>query len=193
MRRDSSDLEAKTMIRTLALELSAKPALVLDLFAGEGRMHQAVWHAADRYLGIDRRYSRARDDGLCWQGDNRVLLAPAMAEASWNIFDLDAYDNPWPLGRRLIGTMSCPEFTMTITCGIGRGLRNGKTNGYVRRTSGTKGLSDTRLLHRWYDDVVRWIVTDYVAVRAFEVRAMKRIFSRSNPQVCYWLLKGAFI
>ena len=192
MQIDNSDIEAKVLLRRSAMGLLARPVRVLDLFAGAGAMFREIWKEADDYLGIDKRFSRLREDGLCWHGDNLKLLLHAMKEAKWNVFDLDAYNNPWILARKLLPLIRCNTFIMTLTCGIGRGLKNGKTNGHIRKVSGTNGLSDTRLLYRWYDDIVRWIITDFLTVRSFQVDVLRRIRPLKKNDVCYWLLKGRF-
>ena len=191
MGTDNSDITAKIAVRRFALEVIGSPR-VLDLCAGEGVMFKRVWKDSTNYLGIDKRFSRGEENGICWKGDHSRLLGKAMEMDRWNIIDIDAYSNPWLLARKVLKRIETKEFAMTLTCGIKRGLGNGKTSGYIRRVSGTNGFSDTRLLIRWYDDVIRWILSDFKTIRDFEIQFMKRITSKANPMVTYWVVKGVF-
>jgi hypothetical protein len=77
--------------RVLAL-LGADRAHVLDLFAGSGRLHRAVWKDAASYVGCDERFFW--DARSCYVVDNRLLLR-AIDLAPYTVFDMDAYGSPW--------------------------------------------------------------------------------------------------
>jgi hypothetical protein len=65
---------------------------VFDAFAGAGKMHREVWHAADHYAGCDMKwYCDTRHVYVA--KNQRVLRAVDLAE--FNIFDFDAYGSPW--------------------------------------------------------------------------------------------------
>jgi hypothetical protein len=84
---------AKVDIRTRVLaELGADKAAILDLYAGSGKMHKAVWCAARSYVGADERFFFDRRSAyVC---DNRILLR-CLDLAPFNLFDLDAYGAPY--------------------------------------------------------------------------------------------------
>lgn len=70
-------------------------ARVLDLFAGKGVMHRAVWHHAAAYLGNDSDKGQAlAHPAPCHHAEAQILLR-AIPLAPWNVFDLDAYGSPW--------------------------------------------------------------------------------------------------
>lgn len=84
---------AKLELRRWILDV-VRPSRVLDVFAGiDGEMHRGAWYAADRYLGLDERWSpddmRDRLVGDSYQILRSIDLAP------WNIFDIDCYGMPW--------------------------------------------------------------------------------------------------
>lgn len=71
----------------------AGPVAVLDVFAGGGEMHRAIWREADRYVGCDKRYF-PDDCRELFAADNRRVLR-AIDLADFNLFDLDAHGSPW--------------------------------------------------------------------------------------------------
>jgi hypothetical protein len=84
----------KVALREEALSLVGQ-ARVLDLFAGRGAMHGAVWHKAARYLGGDKDMRQAlAHPAPCHHAEAQVLLR-ALDLAAFNVFDLDAYGSPW--------------------------------------------------------------------------------------------------
>ena len=84
--------KAKINIRELVLAAIGAKAAVFDAFAGEGHMHDAVWHKAASYTGCDERFFA--DKRLAFVADNRRVLR-ALDLAQFNVFDLDAYGSPW--------------------------------------------------------------------------------------------------
>ena len=153
---DNSDVAAKVMIRRVGLYMMGGPGecRVLDLFAGAQVMRGLVYQDVGAYLGIDRK-----DYGLpdMLIGDNRRLLPGVLARRSdFNVFDCDAYVNPWVVVNDLCRLVRAPRFVTIATCGISRGLKDGRSNAFIRSVAGLGDLPDTGLLWRWYDDLVRW-------------------------------------
>ena len=64
-----------TIRRNVLVEVGAAHSSVFDAFAGEGRMHAAVWHEAARYVGCDTRFFT--DDRPAFVADNRRVLSRA--------------------------------------------------------------------------------------------------------------------
>jgi hypothetical protein len=190
---DNSDLEGKLLVREAALAASDSRALVLDAFAGEGHMYSHVWHRAAGYLGLERRFSRppGHPRGECWRGDNRRLLEHAMARAAWTIVDLDAYGSPWQLFRRVAQLARTDRLAVTLTCGLSRNLCSDQTTPWVQALTGTRGLSYTGMLVRWYDDVARWTIDYCLTGTGFRVERVRRAQSRRNVMVWYWLVQLA--
>ncbi len=186
MTRDHSDISAKLAIRKKVIEMMAgKPIKVLDLYAGQGLMKKMVWEeAAKEYLGLEKRFSRAD----CWRGDNMRLLESAMQEQEWNVFDLDAWGNPWIAATEVCRLVGPGCFGMALTCGISRSLRTDRAGKYVRQVTGLEDISETRLLRRWYDDIVRWIMADWEGL-GVKVHTVHRARSRQAIDVVYWAMR----
>ena len=77
--------------RNVLVEVGAEHPSVFDAFAGEGRMHAAVWCDA-YYAGCDIRFFT--DNRPAFVADNRRVLR-ALDLAAFNVFDLDSYGSPW--------------------------------------------------------------------------------------------------
>ncbi len=191
MPSDNSDLESKLLVREAAMAAADGPARVLDCFAGEGHMFDQVWHRAGSYLGLEKRFSRpvGAKHGECWRGDNRRLLERAMARAPWNVIDLDAYGSPWQLFRRVAQLSREPRLAVTLTCGLARNLCSDQTTPWVQALTGTRGLSYTGMLVRWYDDVARWTIAYCLGGTGFRVDRVRRAQSRRNVMVWYWCVQ----
>jgi hypothetical protein len=85
---------AKIGIRRNVLDaIGADNAAVFDGFAGEGAMYRAVWSRARFCVGCDLDF-RPEDDRLAYAADNRRVLR-ALDLARFNIFDCDAWGDPW--------------------------------------------------------------------------------------------------
>lgn len=95
-RQDNAAWAEPTKIELRQEAMAAIPgAGVLDLFAGTGRMHTAVWAHAPLYLGTDSEWDQAiRHPGLCHHVPAETLLR-IIDLAPFRIFDLDAYGSPW--------------------------------------------------------------------------------------------------
>jgi hypothetical protein len=120
--------KAKARIREIVLAgIGEENARVLDCFAGEGRMYQAVWKQAAGYVGIDRDQWFADDERVTFKADNlRVLRAIDLR--NFNIFDLDAHGSPWHqayiiAARR--GVAPGERLGLAITDGLGLKMNMG--------------------------------------------------------------------
>lgn len=81
----------KIDIRQRVMALLPEPR-VFDAFAGSGRMHRDVWHQASHYVGCDLKWYP--DSRVAYVADNRRVMR-AIDLADFNLFDFDAYGNPW--------------------------------------------------------------------------------------------------
>jgi len=93
-------------------------ARVLDLFAGRGLMRQLAYQGVAEYCGVDRKYQRPGRE--CIKANNLAVLSVVMGMAEWNIFDLDAYANPWPLFGRVVSLCSPGRKIAVLTDGTAR-------------------------------------------------------------------------
>ena len=120
-----------TIRRNVLAEVGAEHASVFDAFAGEGRMHAAVWCEAARYVGCDTRFFT--DDRPAFVADNRRVLR-AIDLAAFNVFDLDSYGSPWEQAYI-----------------IARGASSGRVNasGWFSRKAPGWRRSSTRCRRRW--------------------------------------------
>jgi hypothetical protein len=87
--------ERKAELRRRVLEY-VKPARVFDGFCGAGVMWSAVWRDAESYVGCDVR-DWSPDEPMGFRrfvADNLVVLR-AIDLAAFNVFDFDAYAEPW--------------------------------------------------------------------------------------------------
>ena len=184
---DNSDLEGKKMIRDWCMDHfgGASKTRVLELFGGLGKVHDACYthppvasHTAFELRQVDRPTWVA--------GDNRILL-PKYVNKGWDLFDLDAYSNPWILALNIckLRKPGPQPFTFAVTCGLIRGLNTGKTNGYVRQATGYNGLPDCGLLTRFYDDVVKCCVNDW-RKHGVQVHKGVKIHSKGSHLVTYY-------
>lgn len=193
MPTDNSDLEGKLILRRAALAaLKGEPARVLDCYAGEGHMYEAVWHQAAEYLGLEQRFSRPPGDprGHTWRGDNRDLIGRAITRRPWNIIDLDAYGTPWALLKYAAEHAQARRLMVTVTCGLSRAMcSTTAAPHWLRDLAGFRGLSYTGLLVRWYDDLVRWTIAHCLSRSPFTVTRCRRVRSRANKDTWYWLLE----
>lgn len=182
---DNSDIEGKRMVRNWCMAQSggAKKTKVLELFGGLGHVHDACY--VNPPVAAHMAFELRKVDRPTWvAGDNRILL-PKYVNQGWDLYDLDAYSNPWILGLNVCRLRKPGKFTFAITCGIIRGLNTGKTNGYIRQVSGYNGLPDSGLLTRFYDEVVKCCVNDW---RKYGVNILKgvRIKSKGSHLVSYY-------
>jgi hypothetical protein len=191
VKTDNGDPEAKFMIRRQALAWAPEKPAVLEAYAGEGHMFRGVWKAAaGRHLGIDVRFRRPSGDpnGECWRGDNLVLMKRAMEQAPWNIIDLDAYANPWPLLRRVCKMASARPLVVTTTCTLERAMRTGRSD-FTCAIAGAN-LSYTGIMSRWYDDIIRWTLAWCQGGTKVQAVACRRLHSEAAwSHTRYYVIK----
>ena len=148
-------------------------------------MRDAVYQDVGGYLGVDRK-DYGRPDMLL--GDNRRLLPGILKrQPGYNYFDCDAYDNPWIMVCDVARLAEAPEIVTIAKCGIGRGLKNGHTNSFIRQVTGTRELSDLRLLYRWYDEIIVWIL-ERAKISGYNPLRIKRMRSIFNADVWYYAI-----
>ena len=175
------------MIRRVGLYMMGGPARceVLDLFAGAQVMRASCYGDVAAYLGVDRKDAGLPDMLI---GDNRRLLPGILKRRpSWNVFDCDAYDNPWILVNDLCRLAPACRFVTIATCGIARGLKDGRSNAFIRQAVGLGALSDRGLLYRWYDEVVRWVL-EKCGKNGPKPLTAKRLRSILNADVWYYAI-----
>ncbi len=186
MPTDNSSAARKTRLRQIAIEWLGGPSecRVLDTFAGSGFMRSACYGDCKAYLGID-----IKDTGTPGQliGDNRVL-APAHAD-HFNLFDCDAYNNPWILCDDILQQRTKKgRIVMVTTCNAIR-LLMGVSPGYHWRKLGLSELIKFRQANtkkgafpilRWHDDFIRIVLTDWRSL-GFDIgRCIRTISARSG-------------
>lgn len=173
--------EGKVRLRRWVLD-EIRPASVFDVFAGiDGEMCRRVWHAADRYMGCDERWSRD-DRRPRYIGDSAKVLR-SIDLAPFNVFDVDCYGQPWPVmlilaarrqwapGER--GAVVCTDSALRTKFGFASHAMvkaAGLTDRNLGRTSREEHRSMTWLaLARWAKSC--GVVVD--AVRQVDGRASK--------------------
>jgi hypothetical protein len=187
---DNGDPQAKIIVREQALRWAPERPAVLECFAGGGHMYRGVWKAmAGRHLGMDVRFRRPSGDpsGECWRGDNEVLLGRAMQRGPWDIIDLDADANPWPLLRRVLKLVPARPVVVTATCGIDLAIRNGASDfacAVARYPFAYSGM-----LTRWYDDVIRWAIAWVQGGSSLRAVQAKRMVGQHDAQMRYYAIR----
>jgi hypothetical protein len=190
---DNGDPEAKFMVRRQALAWAPEKPAVLEAYAGEGHMFRGVWKAAvGRHLGMDVRFRRPDGDpnGKCWRGDNFQLIKQAMAYAPWDIVDLDAYANPWPLLRQVCKMAAARPLIVTATCTLERTMQTGGSD-FTCAIAGAN-LTYTGIMSRWYDDIIRWALAwcqGGTKVQAVECKRLHSIAASSSTM--YYVIRYA--
>lgn len=184
MATDNSDLEGKKLIRAWLLkELGgAANCKVLELFGGMGHVHDACYIGVKEHMAFELR----KVDRPGWlQGDNRTLLKTRAK--GHDLYDLDAYANPWMLANDVMRLRESGRFGLAITCGIYRSLNTGCINGFVRQRIGLNGLAnETGLITRWYMDIVKWLMLDWTEAHGIEIIDAKHIASIHSNLVHYF-------
>lgn len=118
---DNSAKKTKVKIRSEILELiGADRAHVFDAFCGAGSMYDSVWKSAASYVGCDLTWYK--DERSVYCADNRRVLR-SVDISTYNIFDLDAYGNPWDCA-----TIIADRYPMKKGRRIGMVLTDGMLN-----------------------------------------------------------------
>ncbi len=190
---DNGDHAGKILIREEALAAAGKAPKVLDCYAGEGVMYQAVWCRASSYLGVEKRFARraGHPAGRCWRGNNETLIAKAMQQEPWDVVDLDAYGNPWPMLRKVLKLATGKRLVVPATCGLNRAMATGSSD-FAAAVSGASRLSYLGLMVRWYDDVIRWTLSWCVRGTGWKVKRARYVATDSSSAkwfMRYWLLE----
>lgn len=144
--RDNSNVELKVAVRR-AVASEIEHWRVLDLYCGShGLMYREIWHQAESYLGTDKDMPHALAPTLRIRAE---LASQHFDLDSFNVFDVDCYDSPWLIARRIVRRRGPGRFALILTTGESRGLRSGSANELIRSTLGLSKFSDLRLLDRY--------------------------------------------
>jgi len=183
--RDNSDLAAKTEIRQWAVKSAGgKKATVLELFGGEGHMHDTCYKGVKKHLAFDLR---PIDRGTWLQGQNRVLLKDNVQ--GWSVYDADAYGNPWLVLTDVCRLRGPGEFAMVATCGVSRRLATGDPNKFLKWVTGYNDMPRCGTILRFYDDMVHDVFRVW---KGYGVNLTKcvRARSRGNHSVWYYAISA---
>ena len=133
---------AKVDIRERVLDfVGAGQARVFDAFAGNGKLHDAVWSGAAAYQGCDM--TLYLDSRTMFCADNRRVLR-CIDLGTFNIFDLDAFGSPWEqagiiAARRPVAAGE--KIGLVLTLGEGLNLKMGGMPKALGRLAGfTQGV-----------------------------------------------------
>ena len=182
---DNTNLGLKIKLRKKAIEYAGgnNKAFVLDLFAGKGNMRKFAWAKVARYVGCDKKYSRPNYE--CIKGDNERLLPGLLKIDSFNIFDLDAYSNPFPLGKKICDLINPGEYQFILTDGINRDLSSKNPSRKILKIIdwNTSDLPHGLLCNfKIHDDIVDWFLGEWpVEINFMEWYQHKR-YTQSSPR-----------
>lgn len=177
--KDNANPDNKIALRQWLLTQlgGASACRVLELFGGQGVLHDACYKDAKAHLAFDLK----KVNRPTWlQGDNRVLLQNRVN--GWDLYDLDAYAIPWQLAYDIVRMRSDGVFGMVVTCGMPRPFCSGHVHPFIRKKVGLGGMDfdGCGILWRYYDDVVNIMLTDMREKYGVRVIAAKR--SWANEQ-----------
>ena len=128
---------AKVYIREWVLSFVGEGrARVFDAFAGNGKLHDAVWSRAAAYQGCDTTLYLDTRTMFC--ADNRRVLR-CIDLGTFNVFDLDAFGSPWEqaaiiAARRPVAAGE--KIGLVLTLGEGLTLKLGKMPAALGRLAG---------------------------------------------------------
>jgi hypothetical protein len=173
---DNSDIVGKQMIRQWCMDLfgGAANCRVLELFGGLGHVYDHCY--ADPPVEAHMAFELRKVDRPTWMVGNNEVLLPKYVNQGWDLYDLDAYSNPWVLAKNICKLRNPGQFTFAVTDGIIRGLNTGTTNGYVRQACGYNGMPDCGLLTRFYPEIVQSLVNDW---RQYGVEVLQGVRTKS--------------
>ena len=129
---------------------------MLDLYCGKaGRMYQGIWHEAESYFGTDKNNPH-----------NLALTARVSAEQAsqffdlmaFNVFDIDCYSSPWRVARWILRRRGAGRFGIVATVGEYKSLYLGTASEMIKAAIGARGLSDYRLMERYYDLIIKLMI-----------------------------------
>ncbi len=176
---DNTDIELKVAVREYVLEKIPEPA-VLDLYCGSGVMYTEVWHKAKTYLGVDK-YSPHNLD-------RTIKLSAEMAVAKldlslFNLFDVDCYDSPWIVARRVLHKIGEGRYGLVMTSGEKRGFENTHTNEIIRVTLGISVLSDYRLLVRYQKLINLLMIKSLIDIKG--IKPVSGVIAYTSTGIAY--------
>lgn len=125
---DNTNLAAKVELRNYFLNLIARPANVLECFAGAKRGLYHACYESDNVVGLDLKSS---DKTI--KIDNEKFVA-SCDMSQYDFFDLDAYGSPYRLLLNIFNRRSviAGKFVIVITDGMWRKLNYGSGSKFTR-------------------------------------------------------------
>jgi hypothetical protein len=158
--KDNGSVQYKIALRDWLLQRlgGADECRVLELFGGQGVLHDACYTDAKAHLAFDLK----KVNRPTWlQGDNRVLLQTRVN--GWDLYDLDAYAIPWQLAYDICRMREPGVFGFALTCGMPRPFCAGTIHPFIRKKVGLGGMdfNGCGILYRYYEDIVRIMITDW--------------------------------
>ena len=183
MKTDNSSLQAKVAVRLWLLERIDHPA-VLDLYCGRnGQMYRNAWKRAEVYLGTDKRQPHDLAPTLRMSAERAIA---GLNLDSYNVFDIDPYDSPWAIARKVLQRKNEGVVGMALTSGEGRGLKNGTMNEILRKTIGASGLSNCNMMYRWRYDIMGIMVRSLLEIPGISWLCGVWVVVRKQNDMFYW-------
>lgn len=177
---DNTSVKLKTEIRRWVMDQVEDP-VVLDLYCGKhGEMYQNIWHEADGYLGVDKNEPHDLALTVKTTAEN---AASKFDLSHFNIFDIDPYNSPWLVARRILHRLEPGKYGMTLTSGEHRGLSNSHSNEIIRATLGLSDFSDLRLLVRYQPLILKLMIRSLGEIEG--VKLTNAILSIATRGVAY--------
>lgn len=159
VKTDVSDLSLKVAVRQWVID-RIRPASVLDLYCGRyGYMYQDVWYQASEYLGTDNNEPHDLAHTLKMSAERAVQ---DMDLDTFNIYDVDPYNSPWIVARRILRRRASGQFGLVLTSGEWRGLYGSHANEVIRATLGLTTISNLSLFCRQYETIMLLMVRSLV-------------------------------
>jgi hypothetical protein len=182
-KKDNANIDNKVALREWLLGRlgGAEECAVLELFGGQGVLHDACYTDVKRHLAFDLK----KVNRPTWlQGDNRVLLQTRVN--GWDLYDLDAYSIPWQLAYDIARMREPGVFGFAVTCGMPRPFCAGTIHPFIRKKVGLGGMdfNGCGILFRFYEDIVRIMLTDMETKYGVKVIEAKQSWADpANPQL----------
>lgn len=160
---DNAKIAAKSKLRENLINVMPGKTSVLEIFCGKGEMYDAVWHKANRYTGIDKRFFS--DHRHVLHGD--ALSVVSQIDCSdYNIFDIDAYGSPYDILLEIVTQLSkknIDQVGFCITDGVQMDLRMGNV---TKAMSELSGLNFKKIggAHRMHDQLIIRIIDNIAAL-----------------------------
>lgn len=182
---DNTNKAAKIALRKAAINFVGEPC-VFDAYAGEGHMYDKCYRQAKEYYGVDRKYQRPVNDprGRCKRADNLSEIRNPQHRGRYNLVDLDAYDNPWPLLRPAISLLLPGRCAIIATCAQKRCSRVSKS---LRNALGInfRNHANIPLIEKYYSEAICRILLRNLLPTVTIVK----VFWKSQAFINYWLIE----